>query len=92
MATSKAAVADADGAGGMQFAPVEMKAARDKLDRAGVAMTAKDHALAQSLAEASQVDAQLAEAKAHAGKARAAADAVRADGRVLRNELDRRAK
>ena len=53
-------------------------------------MTAKDYENAQSLAEQAQVDAQLATAKARAGKAQKAAATVQEDSRVLRQELDRK--
>jgi membrane-bound lytic murein transglycosylase B len=92
MAVATAAVAHAAAAGGPEFAPVEMRMARDKLQRATVAMTGKDHATADSLAEQAQLDAQLAEAKAESAKARKAADAVSEGSRVLREELDRKAK
>lgn len=92
MAVATAAVAHAAAAGGPEFAPVEMRMARDKLQRATVAMTGKDHATADTLAEQAQLDAQLAEAKAESAKARKAADAVSEGSRVLREELDRKPK
>jgi len=92
MAVATAAVAHAAAAGGPEFAPVEMRLARDKLQRATVAMTGKDHATADTLAEQAQLDALLAEAKAESAKARKAADAVSEGSRVLREELDRKPK
>jgi hypothetical protein len=90
VAVSTAAVATAVSAGGPELAPVEMKTARDKLDRANVAMLAKDYDSALSLAQEAQVDAGLAQAKAQSVKARKAADAVREDSRALTEELDRK--
>jgi len=90
MAVSAAAVAHAAGAGSAELAPVEMKSARDKLDRAKVAMTAKDYELAKSLAQEAQIDAQLAEAKAHSLNATKAADEVHESGRALREEMNRK--
>ncbi|HSI60033.1 MAG TPA: DUF4398 domain-containing protein [Ideonella sp.] len=92
VAVSAAAVSHAVSAGGADYAPVEMRAARDKLDRANLAMAAKDYDRALALAQEAQVDAQVAEAKADAGKARKATDALEADQRVLREELARKAK
>lgn len=92
MAVSASAVTDAVAAGGPDAAPVEMRSAREKLDRAKVAMTDKKYDLAKSLAQEAQVDAQLAAAKAHSAKASKAADAVREDSRILREELERKTK
>jgi galactokinase len=92
LAVSKAAVANAVDAGGPEFAPAEMKTAQEKMDRANQAMTAKEYERAQWMAEQAQVDAQLATSKARAAKAQRAALAVQEDGRVLREELDRKNK
>lgn len=92
VAVSKAAVDNAAGAGGAQFAPVEMNAAREKMALANKAMAAKDYKLAIDLANQAQADAKLARAKANSAKAQAAADALQEDVRVLRDELDRTSK
>ncbi|MBK9444261.1 MAG: DUF4398 domain-containing protein [Comamonadaceae bacterium] len=89
VAVSKAAVDNAAGAGGAQFAPVEMTAAREKLALANKAMVAKDYKLARDMASQAQVDAKLAQGKADSAKAQAAADALQDDIRVLREELER---
>ena len=89
VAVSTAAVDNAAGAGGAQFAPVEMNAAREKLALANKAMAAKDYKLAVDLAAQAQADAKLAQGKANSAKAQAAADALQEDIRVLRVELDR---
>jgi len=90
LAVSKAAVANAVGAGGTEFAPAEMRTAQEKLDRANQAMAAKDYERARWLAEQAQVDAQLAVTKARSAKAQKAAFALQEDNRVLREELDRK--
>lgn len=90
LAVSTAAVARADSAGGAQFSSMEMRTARDKLDRANLALAAKDHGRARMLAHEAQVDAQLAQAKAESTKARKAADELQEATRVLRLELDRK--
>jgi len=89
VAVSKAAVDNAAGAGGAQFAPVEMNAAREKLALANKAMLAKDYKEARALANQAQADAKLAQSKASSVKAQAAADVLQDDIRVLREELDR---
>jgi hypothetical protein len=92
VAVSKAAVDNAAGAGGMEYAPVEMTSAREKLVRANKAMADKDYKLARDLAAQAQVDAKLAQSKANSSKAQIAADALQDDIRILRDELDRTAR
>ena len=92
VAVSKAAVENAAGAGGAQFAPVEMNAAREKMALANKAMLAKDYKLAIDLASQAEADAKLAQGKANSAKAQTAADALQEDIRVLREELDRTSK
>lgn len=89
LAVSKAAVDNATAGGGTQFAPAEMNSARDKQALAIKAMADKDYQLASDLAAQAQADAQLAQAKANSTKAQTAADALRDDIRVLREELAR---
>ena len=92
VAVSKAAVENAAGAGGVEFAPVEMNSAREKLAQANQAMALKDYKRAADLASAAQADAKLAQAKANSTKAQVAAAAVQDDIRVLREELNRNVK
>jgi len=89
VAVSKAAVDNAVAAGGVQFAPVEMTLAREKMTRANAAMVNKDYEQAIELATAAQADAKLAQSKAESAKAQAAATALQEDIRVLREELNR---
>ncbi len=89
VAVSKAAVENAAGAGGVEYAPVEMTAAREKMVLANKAMADKDYKLAQELAAQAQADAKLAQSKANSTKAQAAADALQESIRVLRIELER---
>lgn len=92
MAVSKSAIANAASAGGGEAAPVEMRSAQDKLDRANRAMGKKDYAEARQLAEAAQVDARLAEKKAESTKAGRSAAVIQEDLRVLREELERKTR
>jgi hypothetical protein len=59
---------------------------------ANKAMADKNYPLAQDLATQAQADAKLAQGKANSSKAKAAADALQDDVRVLREELDRTSK
>jgi len=78
--------------GGPEFAPTEMRAAQEKMDRANQAMAAKKYEQAQLMAQQAQVDAQLAVSKTRAVKAEKASSAVQDDSRVLREEMDRRSR
>ena len=89
VAVSKAAVENASGAGGTEFAPMEMNSAREKLALANTAMKAKDYKAASELANQAQADAKLAQSKANSAKAQTAADALQDDIRVMREELYR---
>lgn len=89
VAVTNAAVESAVAAGGSQFAPVEMNAARSKLALAREAFARKDYSLAINLADQARADAKLAQAKAQASKARAAANLLEDDIQILRNEIKR---
>ncbi len=89
VAVSKAAVENASDAGGAEFAPVEMQAARTKMALANQAMAVKDYKLALSLASQAQADAKLAQAKVNSAKAQVIANTLQEDIRVMREELDR---
>jgi hypothetical protein len=92
MAVSRAAVSNAMGAGGAEFAPLQYKSASDKLTAAERAMADKDYELALKLAEQAEVDAKLAAEMARSAKAQRAVDALQDDIRVLRQEIDRQSK
>jgi len=92
IAVSTAAVASAERAGAVALAPTEMAMARDKLARANASMVEEKFERARMLAEAAQVDARLAEAKARNVQAAKAATELREGNRVLRQELERAAQ
>ena len=89
VAVSNAAVANAAGAGGAQYAPLEMNSAREKMALANKAMLDKDYERAIELAGQAEADAKLAQSKASSVKAQAAATVLQDDIRVLREELNR---
>ena len=89
VAVSRNAVENAVSAGAADLAPAEINMARTKMMRANEALAAKDYVLARQLATEAQADAKLAQSKAGSAKANAAANALDADLRVLREEVDR---
>ncbi len=92
MAVSKSALANAVSAGGSEYAPVEMRTAQEKMDRANRAMDKEDYENARWLAEEAQADARLAEKKAQSAKAQKAVSVMQDDIRVLREEINRKSK
>ncbi len=92
MTISRAAVTEATNAGSSEFAPTQLKTAMEKMGGAEQAMSEKNYVQARTLAEQAQVDAQLALATARAARAKKAADALHEDDRVLREEMNRKAK
>ena len=92
MAVSKSAIANAVSAGGSEYAPVEMRLAQEKMDRASRAMAREDYEIARALAEEAQADARLAEKKADSAKARKAAVVMQDDIHALREEINRNSK
>jgi len=89
VAVSKAAVDNAASADGAEYAPVEMRLAREKMALANKALADKDYELASQLAKEARADARLAQSKANSAKAEAAAAALESDLRVLDEELQR---
>ena len=92
IAVSKSAIANAVSAGGSEYAPVEMRTAQEKMDRASRAMAKEEYESARHLAEEAQADARLAEKKADSAKAQKAAVVMQEDIRVLREEINRNSK
>lgn len=92
IAVSNSAITNASLAGGNEYAPVEMRNAQHKMDRANKAMAREDYDDARVLAEQAQVDARLAEKKAESAKAQKAAAVMNQDIRVLREEINRKSK
>jgi peptidoglycan/LPS O-acetylase OafA/YrhL len=90
LAVAQAAVANANSAGALQWAPAEMRSAQDKLGRAEAAMVAKENAQALTLANEASADAALAAAAARAAKAQRAAVELQEANRVLGEEIARK--
>lgn len=92
LAASRAAFESAQAAGARDLAAAELEAARQKLDLAQQAAQQDEPELARRLAEAAEVDARLAQARANAVRADAAAGQVEQGLRTLQNELQRGAR
>jgi hypothetical protein len=75
-----------------ELAPMDLQRAKEKLEQARAAMAAGRNIEARRLAEAADVEAELAEANAEAEIMRLAADYIRRRGDVLRQELEGDAK
>lgn len=89
MAVSAAAIDQAASAGAAELAPAELSAAREKLDRARMAMNNQNNTQALILAEQAQADAQLAVTRSRTAKAEKAAASLQEDRRILREEIKR---
>jgi hypothetical protein len=92
VAVSKNAVDSAASSGAAEFAPAELTAARDKMQRASAALAAKDYSTARDLAQAAQADAKLAQSKANTAKATNATNQLFQDIKVLVEEVERASK
>jgi hypothetical protein len=69
-------------------APVELKAAEDKLAEARAAFNNKDYGKATQLAEQALADADFARAKGISEKAKKKVEEIRANINALRQEID----
>ena len=69
-------------------APVELKAAEDKLEQAKAAFGQKDYGTADRLAEQALADVDYARAKASSEKVKKEAEAIRQNIKTLRQEIE----
>jgi glutamate-1-semialdehyde aminotransferase len=76
LAVASTNIANAEQAGALQSAPVELTAARAKLNAANEAARQGDNTTATRLAEEAEADAKLAEVKAHAANVNEAVTAL----------------
>lgn len=90
MAVARFALNNAQEAEASQYAPVELRNARKKLEAAERAMAKADYEEARRLAEQAFVDAQLAEAKARTAVQQQDTEALRQSIETLRYELKKR--
>jgi hypothetical protein len=76
----------------VDFAPVDLQNAREKLAQARRMVTAEKYTEARRLAESAQVDAELAEAKAETAVMRRAADQILRRRDALPTEAERESR
>ncbi len=84
---AREAVVHATNMGANVYAPVEMLAARERLDYAQTALNAGDLKRADDLSDESMVNTHLAENKVQTAKAEKAATELQQDRRVLQIEI-----
>ena len=89
LSTAELAVRRASDGGAAQYAPLELRTAREKLDGAKRAIDSEEYDQARRLAEQAQVDARLAETKADAERAHQTVEQTRKNIEALRHETER---
>jgi hypothetical protein len=92
IALAERAVQEAERAGAVELAPVEMRHAREKLTAAQKAASEREAALTARLSEQAEIDAQLAEATARAEKSARAVSELEDSLRALQREALRPAQ
>ena len=90
LTNARASIAQAESAGAVEKAPVELLAAREKIGQAEAASRDGRFEIARRLSEQAMADADLAERKARAVKAQAAATELARSNDMLRQELERK--
>ncbi|MEM8559240.1 MAG: DUF4398 domain-containing protein [Bacteroidota bacterium] len=89
LAEARSFIAQAEESGSAEYAPLQLRNARQKAERAEALMREGENEEARRLAEQALVDAELAEAVAASEKAKAAVEEVRASIETLRQEIER---
>lgn len=92
LATARASISQAESAGALQTAPVELLAARGQLAQAEAAAREEKFDQARRLAMQAEAQAEVAERKARAAKAKVAADEMARSNELLRQELARKTR
>ena len=87
---SDSIIRDAESAGAVQYAPVELNTAREKLEAARREMQDENNEKALRLAEEAEVDARLAQLRARTKTTRDAAAAIQASIDTMRREINTR--
>ncbi len=90
LANARASIAQAESAGALQLAPVEMLAARDKMNTAEAAAREERFVESRRMAEQAMADAEVAERKSRAEKASRTVAELKRGNEVLRQETQRR--
>ncbi len=86
-ASAETSIAAAVKAGGDEFAPVEMRFAREKLESAQEGMDKQQYEVALYLVEQSEINSELAIEKTRAAKSRRRVNELRKSNEELENKL-----
>lgn len=86
MAVAASSIDDAEHNGAVEYAPVELRQARDKYAAAQAASRNDNNVAAEQLASEAELDAKLARVTADAAHARVSANAVQQGNQTLRQE------
>lgn len=89
LALAESAVDKATRSGGYEYAPLELRAAQEKLTQARVAMEAEEYTKAQRLLEQAEVDARLAEEMTSTARSRQALEELQQGIDLLNKEIQR---
>ncbi len=89
LAETETVIRQAEQVGGDEYAPLELREARRKLERAKNAMDDGDYEKAIRLAEHARVDAELAQIKTMSGQSQRAVTELRESIRILKEEIER---
>lgn len=87
LAQTEAIINQAEQVGAQDYAPLEIREARKKLQRAKEMVSQEKYKKASRLAERAEVDAELAEAKALSEKAQSAVRQLRESIKLLEEEI-----
>lgn len=89
IARSQSIINQAEQVGAENYAPLEIREARKKLERANELIEEKEYEKAKRMAEQAEVDAELAEAKTLSEKAQKAVRELRESIRIIKEEISR---
>lgn len=89
IAQTEAAIKQAEQVGAQDYAPLEIREARKKLERARKLVGEEEYEKASLLADEATVDAELAEIKSLSGKAQKAVNELRKSIKILKEEINR---
>lgn len=89
LALADSALQSAETSGAREYAPIELRVAREKKAAADTAMSKKKYIRAQRLTEQARVDAELARATSEAEKSRLALQEAQDNIEMIRDEATR---
>ncbi len=89
LALADSALQSAETSGAREYAPIELRVAREKKAAADTAMAKKKYDRAQRLTEQARADAELARATAEAEKSRLALQEAQDNIKMIRDEATR---